>query len=178
MIGVIHKAFNRRDNAVCAIKTVPIGNGRQDDLFLLEAVKKSPYKVVSQTLSHDSAVLTKPVTKLKELIHQKRRWAGKISRIKDKQIITVGVITMLGHIAVILSLYFGIYFKEYQFLLLPIIKWSLEWLGIVLLAVFGRQIGVSLLSSLVVPLYSFYALIMAILAMVPGYEWKGRKWQR
>lgn len=148
-----------------------------DELFLHKVAEKYPYKI-GFCKSKDAVVYTDAKPDIQSFISQRKRWASKSTKYKDKKVVALGVSIWLFNLALILSLLAFIF-------LLPEFNW-------ILLIAFALKIGVEFIFMLpvtkfvdrtsllwYVPLLSvvhtIYIVYIGIAGNVGKYDWKGRK---
>lgn len=148
-----------------------------DELFLHKVAEKYANKI-GFCKSHEAIVYTDAKSDLASFISQRRRWASKSTKYKDKKVVALGVSIWLFNLSLILSLLYFIF-------LLP----QLNWL---LLVAFGIKIGVEVVfmlpivqfagrtsllryMSLLSIVHSFYIVYIGLAGNAGKYDWKGRK---
>ena len=150
-----------------------------DDVFLLQNFRKKGLKV-SFLKSQKAAVLTNYQQSLKDLINQRIRWAAKTSAYTSSFAKFTGVAVFLMNLALII--FTGLVFLDlfsFQYLLFDfLLKFNLDFFLIYKSAKFMNREAVMrsyLWSSIAYPFFSVY---VAILSLIKGYEWKGRKFKK
>jgi cellulose synthase/poly-beta-1,6-N-acetylglucosamine synthase-like glycosyltransferase len=151
-----------------------------DDIFLLEKFIKKDSKRIQYLKSQMAIVTTKPAKHLRDLIHQRLRWASKTTRYTNTFAKSVGAIVLLSNIvclalipAVILG---GLTLKTAMALF--VIKFSIDLLLLFKTSRFFKQETLLLsylFSSLLYPFFSVYIVLMSLFK---SYEWKGRTFKK
>jgi len=151
-----------------------------DDVFLLEKMYDRFHEKVRFLKSEAAIVRTSSKNTLKELIHQRVRWAAKTSSYGHVYGKMVGVIVFLTNALLIALLvlsilnsfpwvYFGFFF---------LLKFNLDFILLHRTAEFFNQTQVLktyFLSSLV---YPFFTVFVALLSFKRSFRWKERTFQK
>jgi cellulose synthase/poly-beta-1,6-N-acetylglucosamine synthase-like glycosyltransferase len=147
-----------------------------DDEFLMHKIlKKYPEKIFFLK-SIDAVVSTHANTTWKQLIHQRKRWAGKWKLYEDTRTKILGLVlafVSLSFIASIILTALGL-FSISVFTWTLIAKIVIESAVIsTLLSFFGKR--VSFFSQIVFSIiYPFYIIFLGISANIGKFEWKDR----
>ncbi|MGN0002428.1 MAG: glycosyltransferase [Sphingobacterium composti] len=148
-----------------------------DELFLHKVAEKYANKI-GFCKSREAIVYTDAKPDLTSFISQRKRWASKSTKYKDKKVIVLGVCIWLFNLALIFSLLAFI-------ILLPTLNW---WL----LTAFGLKMFVELLFMIPVLsfakrsellkylpfltiIHTFYLVYIGVAGNIGKYDWKGRK---
>jgi len=147
-----------------------------DDVFLLEKFVEHKAEKVHYLKSKNSIVTTNPAKSIKDLIHQRVRWASKTSQNKNWFTKLVGLVVLLGNL-VCLGLLPAVYLQVITLkiaITLFIIKGSIDFLLLFKTARFFRQdhLLVSYLFSSI--MYPFFSVSIFFLSFFKSYEWKSR----
>lgn len=147
-----------------------------DELFLHKVAERHPSRIAF-CKSEDAIVYTDAKPDLKSFISQRKRWASKSTKYKDKKVVFLGVSIWLFNVAFLLGVF--------QFLVnLPTMSWLLvlsfvlklaaEYLFIAPLCRFAKR--PELLFKL--PILSFvhvlYLVYIGLAGNIGKYDWKGR----
>lgn len=148
-----------------------------DELFLHKVAEKYPSKI-GFCKSTEAIVYTDAKPDLPSFISQRKRWASKSTKYKDKKVVALGVCIWLFNLAILLALAGFIW-------MLPLVNWFLlAALGIKMLVEFVFMIPITRFagrSSLLVyiPLLSIlhtvYMVYIGLAGNTGKYDWKGRK---
>jgi cellulose synthase/poly-beta-1,6-N-acetylglucosamine synthase-like glycosyltransferase len=146
-----------------------------DELLLQKVAERFPGKIGFLKL-FDAVVFTHAKTNMKEFMQQRRRWASKSVKYKDKKIVALVVGLWLFNVSVLLNLCAG-FLNEYffgvfavQFLFIFLLEFILLWPVTVF---FNRPKLISLL-IISIPLYVIYIVYIGIIGNKGKYIWKGR----
>jgi cellulose synthase/poly-beta-1,6-N-acetylglucosamine synthase-like glycosyltransferase len=148
-----------------------------DELFLHKVAEKYASKI-GFCKSREAIVYTDAKPDLVSFISQRKRWASKSTKYKDKKVIVLGVCVWLFNLALIFSLFGFI-------ILLPALNW---WL----LTAFGLKMIVELLFMIPVLsfvkrsellrylpfltiIHTFYLVYIGVAGNIGKYDWKGRQ---
>ncbi len=146
-----------------------------DELLLQKVAEKYPGKIGFLKL-YDAVVFTHAKHSLKEFLQQRRRWASKSVKYKDKKVVALVVGLWLFNVSVILNLLAG-------FINADLFKTGLIQLLVVLAIDFTLLVPVTaffkrrLLIWLVIPslpLYLIYFVYIGIIGNKGTYVWKDR----
>ena len=148
-----------------------------DDEFLMKKIQKILPSRVSFAFDTESVVETNPPLSWKEFLHQRRRWASKWSKHKDKSTGFLAVWIFTFNLLLLLAPIFA-YMGKLNFTVLAIvlvIRWIFDWIFLSKIARMLRQpirLGVFMLTEF---LYPIYAVFFGLLANFGSYEWKYRE---
>jgi cellulose synthase/poly-beta-1,6-N-acetylglucosamine synthase-like glycosyltransferase len=148
-----------------------------DELFLHKVAEKYADRI-GFCKSREAIVYTDAKPDLTSFISQRKRWASKSTKYKDKKVIVLGVCIWLFNLALICSLLGFL-------LLLPALNW---WL----LTAFGLKMLVELLFMIPVltfakrsellkylpfltVIHTFYLVYIGVAGNIGKYDWKGRQ---
>jgi cellulose synthase/poly-beta-1,6-N-acetylglucosamine synthase-like glycosyltransferase len=146
-----------------------------DELLLQKVAERFPGKI-GFLKSYDAVVFTHAKANLNEFLQQRRRWASKSVKYKDKKVVALVVGLWLFNVSVLLNLcaaFFNRYFFEVfaiQFLLVFLIELILLY---PVTAFFKRRKLIWLL-FISIPLYIVYFVYIGIIGNKGKYIWKGR----
>jgi cellulose synthase/poly-beta-1,6-N-acetylglucosamine synthase-like glycosyltransferase len=146
-----------------------------DELFLHKVASRYPDDV-GFCKSSDAMVYTHAKLNLKEFISQRKRWASKTVKYKDKKIVALGVFVWLANVFFCVNTFLGFYDPSY---------WTIAAfsLGLKIVAEFSFLIPVTLFAKrprllLYIPVLSiihvFYIIYIGLAGNTGKYVWKGR----
>ncbi len=162
-----------------------------DELLLHKMAEKYPGKI-GFLKNHDALVYTQAKPTLKEFIQQRKRWASKSTRYKNKSIIVLGVLVWLFNLSIMVNLLGGITmealqlvhhsavrFQQSNYLLLLalvqfMVKLLLEFLFLKKVTHFARRPELIRLLPLLNMLHIIYIIYIGIAGNSGKYSWKGR----
>jgi cellulose synthase/poly-beta-1,6-N-acetylglucosamine synthase-like glycosyltransferase len=146
-----------------------------DELLLQKVAERYPGKIgfLKQT---EAVVYTHAKHTLREFMQQRRRWASKSTKYKDKKVVAFGICIWLFNISLLLNA--GLGFYNFYFFKLFLVQILLKYLFDVvyllpITSLFTRSYLVSLL-VLLIPLHIVYFVIIGLMGNNHKYLWKGR----
>ncbi|WP_425571104.1 glycosyltransferase family 2 protein [Olivibacter ginsenosidimutans] len=146
-----------------------------DELFLHKVAQRYPLDI-GFCKSEKAVVYTEAKQNLKAFLSQRRRWASKSTKYKNKGIVLLGVGIWLFNLFILVTA-IGSFFSEAMFLLcmaLIIVKMLAELFFLFPLTRFAHRqkllLGLPLLSIL----HVFYMVYIGIAGNTGKYHWKGR----
>ncbi|TWJ02303.1 cellulose synthase/poly-beta-1,6-N-acetylglucosamine synthase-like glycosyltransferase [Mucilaginibacter frigoritolerans] len=146
-----------------------------DELLLQKVAERYPGKIGFLKL-YDAIVFTHAKPNLKEFLQQRRRWASKSVKYKDKKVVALVVGLWLFNVSVLLN--FLAAFFSIHFLTVFAIQFVLMFLFELMLlypvtSFFKRQKLISLL-LISIPLYVIYFVYIGMIGNKGKYIWKDR----
>lgn len=147
-----------------------------DDELLLHKIAAKYENKIGFLKNSDAIVYTQAKPTLNEFIQQRKRWASKSTRYKNKSIIVLGVLVWLFNLSIVINILAGLYSVSYlqtgiYQLLVKIIVELLFLLGVTRFA--KRQELLFLLPILNV-MHIVYIIFIGIAGNSGKYNWKGR----
>ncbi|HEY5325514.1 MAG TPA: glycosyltransferase [Mucilaginibacter sp.] len=146
-----------------------------DELLLQKVVARFPGKIGFLKL-YDAVVFTHAKANLKEFLQQRRRWASKSVKYKDKGVVALVVGLWLFNLSMIINLFLS--FVNQYFFWLFVFRFLLVFLlGLLLLwpvTTFFRRRKLIWLLVIIIPLYIVYFVYIGIIGNKGKYHWKGR----
>lgn len=148
-----------------------------DDELLLQKIAEKYPGTIAFLKDRDALVYTHAKPNLAEFLQQRRRWASKSTKYKDKSVVAFAVGLWL-FFATILFNFVGAFFSAILmklFLLQFVLKLLLE--GTLMLSVntFLKRNSLMLLIPVLVPIHAFYIVYIGVLGNSKKYLWKGRE---
>ena len=146
-----------------------------DELLLQKIAVHYPGRIGFLKL-YDAVVFTHAKHSLKEFLQQRRRWASKSVKYKDKKVVALPVCIWMFNVSLLVNLCLGFYdiyfFKLFalQFLL----KYLFELVFLLPITTFFRRQKLVMLLILVIPLHVIYFIYIGIIGNTHTYTWKGR----
>ncbi|MDB4903919.1 MAG: glycosyl transferase [Mucilaginibacter sp.] len=146
-----------------------------DELLLQKVAERFPNKIGFLKL-YEAVVFTHAKHTLKEFLQQRRRWASKSVKYKDKKVVALVVGLWLFNISVLLNFCLGFY--DFYFFKLFTVQFFIIYLSelVFLLPVssfFKRQKLITLL-LISIPLYIIYLIYIGLRGNTGSYTWKER----
>jgi len=146
-----------------------------DELLLQKVAARYPGKI--GFLKHyDAIVFTHAKHNLKSFMEQRRRWASKSVKYKDKKVVALVVGLWLFNVSVLANLALGLYDIYYlkvsglQFLAVFLAEIALLWP----VTKFFRRRRLMAVLPISIPLYIVYFVYIGLLGNKGKYVWKGR----
>lgn len=149
-----------------------------DELFLHKVAQKYPNDI-GFCKAEEAIVFTEGKKTLSGFISQRRRWASKSTRYKNKGIVVLGVGIWLYNLGLVLLAVLSLF----NF---GLIKWAIvafifkiagESFFVWPLARFAKRTQRMILMPLLSPLHTVYLLYIGLMGNMGKYQWKGRKVQ-
>lgn len=146
-----------------------------DELLLQKVAERYPGKIgfLKQT---EAVVYTHAKHTLQEFMQQRRRWASKSTKYKDKKVVAFGICIWLFNLSLLVNAALGFY--DFYFFKLFLVQFLLKYLFeiVYLLPItsfFKRSYLVTLLIILI-PLHIVYFVVIGLMGNNHKYLWKGR----
>lgn len=147
-----------------------------DELFLHKVAEKYADRI-GFCKAPEAIVYTDAKPDLASFLSQRKRWASKSTKYKDKKVVFLGVSIWLFNVALIVSILFFIY-------QLPVCNWLLltafclkgvaEFVFMIPITQFARRTSLLLYLPLLTFIHSFYIVYIGIAGNMGKYDWKGR----
>lgn len=147
-----------------------------DDELLLQKVAEVYPDNIGFFKNNDAVVFTHAKHTLHEFLQQRRRWASKSTRYKDKKVVALAVCIWLFNLSLLvnagLSFYSLIYLKLFtiQFLL----KYLIELVFLLPITAFLKRTNLVSLLILLGPIHIIYFVYVGLIGNTRKYAWKGR----
>lgn len=147
-----------------------------DELFLHKVAEKYADRI-GFCKSRAAIVYTDGKPDLRSFISQRKRWASKSTKYKDKKVVFLGVIIWLFNLALIASLFYFIFQLPYcNWVLLTAfaLKIVAEGLFMIPLTKFADRTSLLKFLPLLSIVHSFYIVYIGLAGNIGKYDWKGR----
>ena len=147
-----------------------------DDELLLQKVAVTYPGKIGFLKHYEAVVFTHAKPNLKEFMQQRRRWASKSVKYKDKKIVALVVGLWLFNVSVLLNFVAGFYDRTFfavlgtQLLLMMLFELMLLWP----VTKFFRRQRLLQLIVISIPLYVLYFVYIGMIGNKGKYLWKGR----
>lgn len=147
-----------------------------DDELLLQKVAEKYPDQIGFLKKREAIVYTDAKPNLKEFMQQRRRWASKSIKYKDKKVVAVAVGIWLFNLSLLVNALLGFY--NVYFLKLLLVQFAFKYLFEVIfllpiMSFFKRKRLVWLL-SIISPIHVIYFVYVGIMGNAKRYDWKGR----
>jgi cellulose synthase/poly-beta-1,6-N-acetylglucosamine synthase-like glycosyltransferase len=146
-----------------------------DELLLQKVAARFPGRI--GFLKHyDAVVLTHAKANLKEFLQQRRRWASKSVKYKDKRVIGLTVGIWLFNVSLIVNALLGFYniFFFKVFVIQFVLKYLFEFVFLLPISKFFKRPQLIALLIIIIPLHILYFIYVGIIGTTKTYTWKGR----
>ncbi len=146
-----------------------------DELFLHKVAHAHPGSI-GFCKSYDAVVYTHGKENLKEFIRQRKRWASKSVKYKDKKVMFVAVAIWLFNVSLITNLIIGFFYPDFLKLVCMqfVIKFIAEFFYLEPLTTFARRKHLIYYLSFLTFLHVLYFVYIGVLGNSGKYHWKGR----
>ena len=146
-----------------------------DELFLHKVASVYP-DGIGFCKSKDAVVYTHAKGNLDEFIQQRKRWASKSTRYKNKAIIVIGLLAWLFNFIVILNAILGFFNPIYWYLYVGIssLKLIAEMTFMIPVCRFANRSKLLWYMPFLTVIHMFYLMYIGIAGNTGKYRWKGR----
>jgi len=148
-----------------------------DELFLHKVAEKYAGRI-GFCKSRDAVVYTDAKVDMKAFISQRKRWASKSTRYKNKAVVTLGILIWLYNLALLGTFIFGVFVSSSYLTLFAIslvIKMGVEFIFLKPLVAFANRRELLQYLPLLTPLHVVYLVYIGFLGNIGKYDWKGRQ---
>lgn len=146
-----------------------------DELFLHKVASRYP-DGIGFCKSAEAVVYTDAKANLKEFIRQRKRWASKSTRYKNKNIVLLGISIWAFNLIILVNLLLGIYNSLYLLsaLLSLLLKLIAEWMFLSPVTAFAKRRELLWYLPLLTVIHIVYIIYIGIAGNSGKYVWKGR----
>jgi cellulose synthase/poly-beta-1,6-N-acetylglucosamine synthase-like glycosyltransferase len=147
-----------------------------DDELLLQKVAERYSGRIGFLKLREAIVYTHAKHTLKEFLQQRRRWASKSTKYKDKKIVALAVGIWLFNLSLLVNAglsFYNIYFFK-LFALQFLLKYLFEVAFLLPITAFLKRTGLVGLLVLLIPLHIIYFVYIGLMGNTRKYMWKGR----
>ncbi len=147
-----------------------------DDELLLHKMAALYAGKIGFLKNEDAIVYTHAKPTITEFIQQRKRWASKTTRYKDKLVIVMGLSIWLFNVSIIVNAFMGIFFvASLKFFLFQIIsKIGIEFIFLVSVTDFFKRKKLLFLLPFLNIIHIVYFVYIGIAGNSGKYNWKGR----
>lgn len=147
-----------------------------DDELLLHKIAAKYDNRIGFLRNTDAIVYTHAKPNLTEFLQQRKRWASKSTRYKNKSIIVLGVFIWFFNLSVLLNLLVGLFFIGYLKIALIqlLLKIMVEFVFLVDVTKFAKRRSLLILLPVLNVLHVLYIIYIGIAGNSGKYNWKGR----
>lgn len=146
-----------------------------DELLLQKVAERYPGRI-GFLKSREAIVYTQAKPTLAEFLQQRRRWASKSTKYKDKSVVALAVGIWLFNLSMLVNAALGfyrIYFAE-MFALQLLLKYLFEAAFLLPITTFFKRSGLIVLLILLSPIHILYFVYVGLIGNTSKYQWKGR----
>lgn len=146
-----------------------------DELLLQKVAQRYPGKI-GFLKWYDAVVFTHAKHNLASFMQQRRRWASKSVKYKDKKVVALVVGLWLFNLSVLANLCYGLYDTNYLIVsgLQYITVFLAELVLLVPVTIFFKRPRLIMVLPVSIPLYFVYFVYIGMLGNKGKYNWKGR----
>ena len=146
-----------------------------DELLLQKVAKRYPGKI-GFLKWYDAVVFTHAKHNLASFMQQRRRWASKSVKYKDKKVVALVVGLWLFNLSVLANLCYGLYDPHYLVVsgLQYITVFLAELALLIPVTIFFKRPRLIMVLPISIPLYFVYFVYIGMLGNKGKYNWKGR----
>lgn len=148
-----------------------------DELFLHKVAEKYASRI-GFCKSREAIVYTDAKPDLPSFLSQRKRWASKSTKYKDKKVVALGVSIWFFNLALIVSLVsFFLFLPQLNWFLLTAfgLKIVVEFFFMIPIASFGQRSELLKYIPILSVIHSFYIVYIGLAGNIGKYDWKGRK---
>jgi len=147
-----------------------------DELLLQKIAERFPGRI-GFLKCYDAAVFTHAKHTLKEFMQQRRRWASKSVKYKDKKVVAFVVCIWLFNVSLVVNLCLGLYDSYFfkLFTLQFLLKYTFELAYLLPVSTFFKRSKLVLLLILIIPVHVIYFIYIGLIGNSGTYIWKGRE---
>lgn len=146
-----------------------------DELLLQKVAERYPGRI-GFLKHHDAIVYTHAKPNLSEFLQQRRRWASKSTKYKDKKVVALAVCIWLFNLSLLVNA--ALSFYDVRFLELfatqMLFKYLFEAVFLLPIMAFFRRMGLVGLLLILSPIHILYFVYVGLIGNTRKYAWKGR----
>jgi cellulose synthase/poly-beta-1,6-N-acetylglucosamine synthase-like glycosyltransferase len=147
-----------------------------DDELLLQKVAVQYPNQIAFFKNPQAIVYTHAKHTLQEFLQQRRRWASKSTRYKDKKIVALAVCIWLFNLSLIVNAllgFYNVYFLK-LFLIQFLLKFVFEAVFLLPITIFFKRANLVALLIILAPIHIIYFVYVGLIGNTRKYAWKGR----
>jgi cellulose synthase/poly-beta-1,6-N-acetylglucosamine synthase-like glycosyltransferase len=147
-----------------------------DDELLLQKVAEIYPNRIGFFKNRDAVVYTHAKHTLQEFLQQRRRWASKSTRYKDKKVVALAVCIWLFNLSLLVNAGLGFYdiFYFKLFLVQFLLKYVIEVAFLLPITAFFKRANLVALLVILIPIHIIYFVYVGLIGNTKKYVWKGR----
>lgn len=146
-----------------------------DELLLQKVTEYFPGKIGFLN-NRDAIVYTHAKHTLKSFLQQRRRWASKSTKYKDKKVVGFALLIWFFNISMLLNLLLGVFSRSFLniFFVQFVLKCFVEVIYLFPICGFFKRTKLLRLYLIVAPLHVIYMAYVGLMGPSRKYQWKGR----
>ncbi|WP_461450740.1 glycosyltransferase family 2 protein [Mucilaginibacter sp.] len=147
-----------------------------DDELLLQKVAEKYADRIAFLKLREAIVYTHAKENLKEFLNQRRRWASKSTKYKDKKIVALAIGIWLFNVLILVNALLSFFDVRFFYLFLTQygLKFVFEAIFLLPVTVFFRRKNLMWLLFLLSPIHIVYFVYVGLIGNTKKYVWKGR----
>jgi cellulose synthase/poly-beta-1,6-N-acetylglucosamine synthase-like glycosyltransferase len=147
-----------------------------DDELLLQKIAVVYPKRIGFLKNTDAVVYTHAKHTLQEFLQQRRRWASKSTRYKDKKIVALAIAIWLFNLSMLANALLGFYNISFfvLFLVQYLLKYLFEAAYLLPITSFFQRSRLVALLVILIPVHIIYFVYIGLMGNTRKYSWKGR----
>uniref|UniRef100_UPI003D7F3FDC glycosyltransferase n=1 Tax=Pedobacter sp. TaxID=1411316 RepID=UPI003D7F3FDC len=147
-----------------------------DDELLLHKMAARYGNKIGFLKNYDAVVYTQAKPTLSEFIQQRKRWASKSTRYKNKSIIVLGVLVWIFNLSIVLNLIAGLFFIGFLkvCLLQLVLKIAIEFIFLWDVTKFAKRRELLPILPILNLMHIVYLIYIGVAGNSGKYNWKGR----
>lgn len=147
-----------------------------DDELLLHKMAARYDNHIGFLKNSDAMVYTHAKPNLSEFLQQRRRWASKSTRYKNKSIIVLGVFIWFFNLSILLNLLTGLFYLDFLKIALIqlVLKIGAEFIFLLDVTKFAKRRSLLVLLPVLNVLHVLYIIYIGVAGNSGKYNWKGR----
>ncbi|MBB5620019.1 cellulose synthase/poly-beta-1,6-N-acetylglucosamine synthase-like glycosyltransferase [Pedobacter cryoconitis] len=147
-----------------------------DDELLLHKIAARYDNHIGFLRNPDAMVYTHAKPNLGEFLQQRKRWASKSTRYKNKSIIVLGVFIWFFNVSILLNLLVGLFFIGFLKIALIqlLLKIIVEFIFLMDVTKFAKRRSLMVLLPVLNVLHVLYIIYIGVAGNSGKYNWKGR----
>jgi cellulose synthase/poly-beta-1,6-N-acetylglucosamine synthase-like glycosyltransferase len=147
-----------------------------DDELLLHKIAARYENQIGFLRNTDAIVYTHAKPNLNEFLQQRKRWASKSTRYKNKSIIVLGVFIWFFNLSILLNLLAGIFFIGFLQIAVVqlVLKIAIELVFLMDVTKFARRRSLLVWLPVLNVLHVLYIIYIGVAGNSGKYNWKGR----
>lgn len=146
-----------------------------DELLLQKVTEHFPGKIGFLNI-RDAIVYTHAKRTLKSFLSQRRRWASKSTKYKDKKVVGFALLIWFFNVSMLLNLLLGIFIRDFLniFFIQFALKCLIEVIYLLPILSFFKRTKLLRLYLIVAPIHVIYMAYLGLMGPGRKYQWKGR----